>query len=364
MTSTESLFEVAQLLRLRHTLRHALRTELRELSQTPAYLEWAQGLEQASPFVPPEPSRWPTLLSTGLLTHCLTMKVLNHHGRVFLTDGVWVDPAWRVFPFGDETAHLQALCDELGWDSPRQAVVDLAAGCGQGGLLKRTREITLLDINPRAVALCALNSLLAYEPLSGYAEHTLCAVNDLRLGLAPQLQRLHDSDVLVLANVPFGPAPRPGALALTSDGGRDGLSLQEGVFKALVQLRQNLRPEHRVRALVMGITTGSSQTGVWALENLARKGLAPVAAEHGLRLHWHMLHSAGLLRINGKRALTNPASTATALLSIPSCRLYHPNPGRAHALLSQYEGLAHDLVAQGEDLLAYGVLSVEMGGGA
>ncbi|MFX4914349.1 hypothetical protein ABTC20_19240, partial [Acinetobacter baumannii] len=78
---------------------------------------------------------------------------------LFVTDGVWVNQGWRVFPFCDESETLLAHASgNAGWPD---WTLDLAVGCGHNilGLDGAERRIGL-DINPRALAYSAVNRAL------------------------------------------------------------------------------------------------------------------------------------------------------------------------------------------------------------
>lgn len=355
MVSTDKLFLLAEQLRADRALALRLRQLLRVLAQGTHYQAWAGGKAQARPYRVVDPDAAGALRRMGLYEDGLCVKLLNTHLQVFLTDGVWVDPAVRVFPFDDEARALLGLARRLGWDRGLDLVLELACGCGQAGLQLPAPCVLLLDINPRALAYAELNKALnAREP-----GEVGCALNDLRHGYQLPLRPRGAADqVLVLANAPFGLAPPTDRLPLSSAAGSDGLSFQAGVFKAVSRLRHELRPGARLRALVMGMSAGERLHERWDLVHLAEETLSAERAWG--RVSWHLLEREGLVRVNGQRRLPNPAPLAQACREAAACELYFPDGQTRAALARRYLEMAGAFVERGRPDLAYGVVAIEL----
>ena len=67
------------------------------------------------------------------------------------------------------------------------------------------RQSMAFDINPRALAYAAVNRALNGIP----GQDCVLALNDIRAGIPRAVLPGRDEHVLILANMPFGPAPRP-----------------------------------------------------------------------------------------------------------------------------------------------------------
>ena len=69
----------------------------------------------------------------------------------------------------------------------------------------------------------------------------LLALNDIRDGIPKAIARGLDGNVLIVANMPFGPAPNLNALPLTSNGGKSGADLQIAAYDAVAGLGQSAK---------------------------------------------------------------------------------------------------------------------------
>lgn len=364
MLTTEQLFQLTQQLRTDRTLVRLVREELDEVANTPEYQTWANSSEQLAPFQPAWLANFTGLFAAGLARPsetlagriCLAVRVNTGAEGVFLTDGVWVPAAARVFPFADEAESLVQLARDLGWEGQDTLVMDVSAGCGQGGLRLRAGKTALLDISPRALAYSALNVVLNERAATGVT----IGLNDLRDGVCPSLASVPARHVLVLANVPFGLSSAARALPASPNGGLSGVGLQESVFRVIAHLRETLPKQTGVRALVLGLSAGNARENRWDLPVRARRTLASFGL--GAHVHWHTLQQEGLLRVNGRRALSNPAPVRPALTAAATCQLSHPGAAQRAELHQRYFSLAQRFEAAGHPHLAYGILQLEMPG--
>jgi hypothetical protein len=349
MPSTDALFRTARALRSSPGLADRVREAMRALCIAPAYRAWREGPAQASRFQLSAGASADALAEAGFAVDGqLLLRVNERAGRLFATDGVWVDAERRVFPFDDESGTLLRLAGRLGWSSP-DAVIDLACGCGHSALGFEAAQRVMLDVNPRALAYAEVNRILNQVPNAS----TVIALNDVRDGVPRGLLRGLRGTVLVIANMPFGLAPRSGLLPLTSDGGEDGLALQNAVLESLAALRRELPAVTRLQALMLGLTAGSAAEARW---DWPRR----VAAALGEgRAHWSLLHDEPVLRIDGRRAGANPSPLRDALPALADCTLYVGDAER-ESVRQAYRALATRHEDAGRTDLAYGAVAVEL----
>ncbi len=349
MPSTDALFRTARLLRSSPELAERVREAMRALCLSPDYRAWRAGPGQASRFRLTAGASADALAEAGFAVEGqLMLRVNERAGRLFATDGVWVDAERRVFPFDDESGTLLRLAGRLGWSSP-DAVIDLACGCGHSALGFDAAQRVMLDVNPRALAYAEVNRILNQVPNAS----TVIALNDVRDGVPRGLVRGLRGTVLVIANMPFGLAPRSGVLPLTSDGGEDGLALQNAVLESLAALRRELPAVTRLQALMLGLTAGSAAEARW---DWPRR----VAATLGEgRARWSLLHDEPVLRIDGRRSGANPSPLRDALPALADCTLYVGDAER-ESVRQAYRALATRHEAAGRPDLAYGAVAVEL----
>lgn len=320
-------------------LRDAVLLELRSIAASSAYLDWASSLAQLHPFEPDSALRGGALSQVGLVRdHCLCVRVNAVGSDLLLTDGVWMDASLRVFPFVDESSAIHRHCLARGFVADADAVIDLATGNGHN-LAHFAPDIPGLgmDINPRALAFFGLN-----QRLNGRSGGVAC-LNDIRCGFAHIVPFQQARSPLVLANMPFGLAPRRELLALTSDGGETGLVLQRAAFEAVARFRKT-PCGRRARVVMLGYSVGNAAEDRWEMVGLARD----IAGANGLS--WTILAGEKLLRVDGQRIMTNPAPLAMALHAAGGCRLYHRDPAAVRAV---YAELADRLAERGMPDLSY-----------
>ena len=137
----------------------------------------------------------------------------------------------RVFPFCDESAALVGFAHKAGLAEWSDWTLDLATGCGHNAMVLGGRSLAF-DINPRALAYATANRALNGIP----GRDCVLALNDIRDGIPQAVASGLDGHVLILANMPFGPAPSQDALPLTSNGGESGADLQIATYRAIADL--------------------------------------------------------------------------------------------------------------------------------
>lgn len=341
---TDQIFLATCAVQADPALRNAVAAELRLIADRQDYSDWANGLAQATPFEPGAGFQSGALARLGLIRDrrlCLRINKVEHD--VLVTDGVWVDPRLRVFPFADESAAIHRYCQAQGLLAGVDAVIDLATGSGNN-LAHFAHEMPGVgyDINPRALAYFHLNHCL-----NGRSASVAC-LNDIRRGFSDIHPFGAAQRPLVLGNMPFGLAPTREMLALTSDGGETGLALQRAAFEAVARFRQT-EAGRRARVVMLGYSVGNATEDRWEMVDLARSILGPEG------LGWAILSDEGLVRVDGKRVLANPSPLAQALHAAGGCALYHRDPAAIRAI---YGELADRLAARGMPDLSYLVVDL------
>jgi hypothetical protein len=319
-------------------------TQLKAIAQNPLYRDWESGVEQQHPFVlHPDMVDGPLNILGLIENEALCVRVNCVDQFVMVTDGVWVDPRIRAFPFADESSAIAKYCRTRQLDLWPTLIIDLATGCGHnlayfGDGFRRVG----MDINPRALGYFRFNRLLNAT--------TRCAVmlNDIRDGLADIVQVGEADKALILGNMPFGLAPTRQMLAATSDGGETGLQLQKAAFSAIARFQQTSQGDG-VRAVMLGYSVGNAAEDRWEMVSLARSIFGAKA------LTFAILDDEGLVRVDGRRMMPNPSPLGPALHLAGGCRLYHRDTEAAQA---QYSALAKRLAAQGIDDLAYMIIEI------
>lgn len=347
--NSDDIFLIAMALRKQPHLAAQARAELQAVHALPEYIQWSNSLEQAHRFQLPREHRYPALSRVGLVKEdVLGVRINRRDDRMFVTDGVWKDPQVRAFPFEDESGILLAHLQDRGWLANCDVAYDLACGCGHTALSLDLPLQVGLDINPRAMAFAGLNRLL-----NGLApQRYLLMLNDIATGAPTAPALFARRGLLVVANMPFAPAPA-GTLPLTSFGGNDGLDLQRATFRALRQLRRSVHPGVPVRAAVMGMSLGDARRGLWELQQAAVEEL-PEA-----RLSWELAKSA-VLRVDGRRALRNPSGTEHVFDEMANCRLYNPNPQERTQKAKAFRELAAAHIRRGLPDIGLGFVFVEL----
>jgi hypothetical protein len=341
---TDSLFLITSEVQADPSLRAAVATELKHIAGLAAYGDWSAGLEQRAPFDPGPGLQGGALARVGLLRdNRLRVRLNLVEGQALVTDGVWVDPRVRVFPFADESTAIHRHCQTSGLLEDVDAVIDLATGSGNN-LAHFAPDMPGIgfDINPRALAYFHMNQCLTQRSAC------MAALNDIRRGfhdLHPFGAARHS---LVVGNMPFGLAPTRKMLALTSDGGETGMALQRAAFEAVARFRRT-DAGRRARVSLLGYSVGNAAEVRWEMVDLALSILGPKG------LSWTILADEGLVRIDGKRILANPSPLAEALHAAGGCALYHRDPMEIRQI---YAELADRLIRQGMPDLSYLVVDL------
>lgn len=344
--STEEIFLAGSRLRDSRVLACDVNAALREAAASPEYQAWCAGLAQTSPYAGLDREVELVLTRVGLAErNALRVRVNGHSGKMFATDGVWVDPQYRVFPYSDESHALLWVANAIGWSGPVDYLIDLATGCGHTAIAwAYARNRIGYDINPRALAFAEFNRLLN-EAGTGCR----WGLNNIEDGIPA----MPSGSIVVVANMPFGPAPTSSSLPLTSNGGADGLRLQRATFEGLDRLAQHLGSKgSHMRAMVMGFSPGDAARGRWDLEVLAREMLP------GCKVSWVFCEDK-VMRVDGVRRFSNPCSIEEALGGLGGCRVYTPDATQRSAKIEQFRGLAKQHKAAGKPDLAYGVTCLE-----
>lgn len=348
MISTEELFLAGMKLKSAPLFSAEVAGALSEILDAPDYASWTGSVREAVPFRPGESTFRKVLDEVGFVANGqLHVKVNRVRGRPFVTDGVWVDPRWRAFPFSDESntllAHARA---NVGWPD---WTLDLATGCGHNVLGFEGEERRIgFDVNPRALAYAAINRALnGIDPKrQGFV------LNDICDGLPPYVRSGLNGRMLILANMPFGLAPNREALPLTSNGGSSGANLQIFTFLAIRELAA-ANPQLDIRACLMGMTVGNRRTGRWEVVEKARECFG---ADN---IRWTLLEDEKVFRVNGVRELDNPVALKVALPRITECQLYVKDSERSEQRVA-YERLALQHEEMGNPDVSYGIVDVRI----
>lgn len=321
---------------------------LRAVSESPGYRAWAGSLAEAVPFQLAGFVDAELLERTGIACDGhLTVKLTSMGHHLFLTDGVWVDPRVRVFPFSDESSALTGFVRRHNLDNWADSIVDLATGCGHTPVALGVNGVAF-DINTRALAFAIVNRALNGVP----AGSCLLALNDIRNGIPETIGRGLRGNVLVLANMPFGPSPSRDALPLTSHGGESGIDLQIATYRAIADLAHGHADRISVRACILGLTVGNRTENRWEIVDKAIDcfGIG--------RVGWNLLNDEHVFRIDGVRQMGNPAPVADALRGLASCRLYTPDDHERAAKMEAFDALGRRHAARGNPDIAYGIVEI------
>lgn len=348
MLSTDDVFLLSTELSADAGLAGVLSEQLRAIHASPSYQDWLGTLAEAEPFMLPNSAN-ATLLERARLAHSGRLLVkLNRTGEgVFLTDGVWIEQRVRVFPFCDESAALVGFVRKTGLAEWADWTLDLATGCGLNAMALGGRSFAF-DINPRALAYAAANRALNSIP----GKDCVLALNDIRDGIPKAVVLGLDGHVLILANMPFGPAPSPDVLPLTSNGGESGAHLQIATYRAVADLARSAGSRFSFRACLMGLTVGDRTADRW---EIVERAIEYFGAD---RVRWHLLSEEHVFRVDGVRQLGNPAPVAIALPGLASCRLYSPNECERAAKIDAFADLAKRHGVSGNPDIAYGIVEV------
>lgn len=329
-------------------LRAGAVAQLAALAANASYRDWQASPAQLRPFKLPASLDAGALDALGLVQDgSLQARVNLIDGAPVLTDGVWVDARIRVFPFPDESEAILAYCRRRGIADAADVVIDLATGSGHNLAFfgNGVRRIGM-DINPRALAYFHFNQVL------NGCTRRVGMLNDIRAGFTEVVGLAPESRPLVLGNLPFGLASTRDMLALTSNGGDNGLQLQRAAFEAIAQFRRTPQGA-RAHAVLLGYSLGNASTGQWEMVELARAIVGKDCVRFDLPA------DEGLVRVDGRRILANPSPLRPALDAAGSCTVYHRDTDAARA---RYAEMSDRFNAQGFDDLGYVIVEITPAG--
>ena len=345
MIDTDCLFLIASDLKADATSTRALATQLRELYYSEPYQNWAGSLSERNPFILPVDFDDDVLSRFSFARDRRLLVKLNIIGtRIFVTDGVWVDPRVRVFPFCDESSSLLHYVNQQGLADWADIVIDLATGCGHSIIsYSGTAQRLAFDINPRALSYVVINQLL-----NAVTSNELTTfINDIRDGIPKIVAPKRGQRILFLANMPFAPAPAQKEVPLTTNGGKNGMDFQVATFKAIRDFVA--RVDCEVRACMLGVTPGKQAEDSWILVDEAREYFGP----H--QLTWRLLPNEKIFRVDGVRELDNPSPILNALSRLGSCGLYYDDSEKPR-VQAAFEDVGKALQSEGCPDIAYGIV--------
>lgn len=355
------LNQLSLLLRDDSRLAQDLRSVLGEMSSLEEYNEWLRnGQYYGGRFRVPRRFLGHSRATRRLLEELhlvvddlLTVRVnAISSGQQFVTDGLFVSPYFRVFPFADESDRIAARIEQLRWDSWANIVIDPAMGCGHN-LLRYSggSDRVGLDISVRAVAFAAVNAAL------NDVETRLLGVQDIQSGLPPVRAARQNGNVLFLINMPFALEPEPSLLVRSAAGGRLGYELTASALKAIDRFRKRQSKDVHVRAIVLTYSIGKNAKGEgsWVVPEVARETFGK---DH---VTWTLLENEKLWRVNGKKEQPNPMPLER-LSTKADCKFYIRDDSRRDDARRAYEALTRELKGPGNDYthLAYGLVAVDL----
>jgi methylase of polypeptide subunit release factors len=334
-----------------------LRDVLREIASHPNYGEWEKEqqfegdlfrLHHSLAFASDE-KRW--LLESKLLVKndALRVKINLCGDQAFITDGLWVDPSIRAFPFSDESDLVARACEENGWMDWATCVIDPATGCGHNLLRYAGSGVRRygFDRNSRALAYAAINAAL-----NGIGDVAL-ANNDIHNGIPPVFAQGANERVLVLANMPFALVPNRDQIARSAQGGTYGYELTTALIDALEALPEQLSGLSELRCVILAYSIGCLDSDSWFVPEYASRRFGVD------RTDWKLWLDQKLWRVNGRKEQENPMPLDLLRLKA-DCRFYVRGEVARVGLRREYEGLTKKLANEGFDHLAYGVITARI----
>jgi len=353
---TDVMNQIALILRSDQALRTRLRTILTQICDLPEYAKW-QDTEQYDGrrfrlphrFISAATSDRRLLESLRLVVNDMLEVKLNclDNGSVYMTDGLFVPADYRVFPFSDESDHLIRKLTTAGWLNWATAVIDPATGCGHNALRVDAIHRFGFDISVRALSFAAVNSYLNEK------QFTALAFADIERGI-PLLLSQGVKNTLFVVNMPFALEPVSGTLARTAAGGKNGYEKTVSALNAIKGYMAN-SADSKVRAVVLAYSIGNHGENRWVVFEEAKKIF------ESADVSWELFKDEQLWRVNGKKEQPNPMPLSSMKLKA-DCR-YHVRDSRMREpIRSAYIEKERDLLRQGYDSLAYGILSIDTGG--
>jgi hypothetical protein len=346
-------------------LREALYDSLQALLNTEEYQQWLVA-DQFSEERFVVPSKWPDKVEHRHLLEMLALirddqlrvKIEQHGNTLCMTDGLWVPPRYRVFPFTDESTRLLEYLAETSADGGSlltwpTAIVDLAAGSGHHPVfLSNIKTRIALDLSIRAQAYCVLNKYLNGQ---GEDQNFFIGTNDVRRGLPDALIRGLDGQVLFVVNMPFAISPllEDGghALPLSTDGGEAGADLTIAALRAIREAMRSL-PAAAARACVLNYSVGQTEQGPWLVREIAETLFGRE------QVRFTVLSHETMWRINGKKEQPNPMPISS-LSKKAECK-YYVTDDRREEIRRGYKEREKQLQHAGWNFLSYGVVDITL----
>lgn len=279
----------------------------------------------------------------------LHVKIHEHAGRLFVTDGLWVPNSFRTFPFSDESQRLVNHAEEFGYDEWADFLIDPATGCGHHALaMSGHARRVCFDVNPRAILYTGINRVLNSVP------DVLIGRNNILSGIPRHIVDSVSGNVLLLVNMPFSLSPIPHVLPVTSDGGVTGAKFTFAAIDAIARLARQNSARSAGRACILCYTVGNRDRDQWEVVDKA------VSHFGSRRVTWRLLEDEPMWRINGKKEQPNPMPLRGGLSLKASCRIYVTEE-HADSVRQGYERLEEALVTspQAWDVLGYGIVDIE-----
>ena len=341
-----------------------LRVVLAEIYKLDEYQSWLEINQYASSSSPEARFRMPIHFGNALSNKqkwlperlgivngdTLFVKVDNHNRRLHITDGNWVSPTFRVYPFTEESEQIVNYVTRNSIADDVDLLVDPACGCGHHGLglSKIPRKINL-DINPRALEFARINALIAGMP------EVLCVENDVRNNMPVPLDDVQTEHILFAANMPFAIFPKLDTrdISLAQEGGNRGVELTTAVVQMIANYMKQ-KVERRTIAVVLCYSLGVPEGGRWDILEIASKILAPNSFK------FELLSGEKMWRVNGKKEHSNPMSLEQ-LSTKATCRHTY-SPDQVGDAAIGYETLTKAYQKEKWTHLGYGVLHIDSAG--
>jgi|GEM_PF-3474152 len=274
----------------------------------------------------------------------LEVKIDKHDGKIHLTDGSWVDPKIRVYPFTDESSiiynYFRNNCDSI-----PDLLIDPACGCGHHGLALNEIETKIsLDINLRSIAYCRINALISGMP------QMLTGLNDIRVGIPKPIDMVSSNSTLITINMPFAIFPKLSTV-LAQDGGDRGIALTLSALNAVKKFSNSAKNILKIRAIVLFYSLGSLKDNQWEVVDNA------FALFGKDRVKFKILTDEKMWRVNGKKEQSNPMPIEF-LEKKAECRHTYTEVMSDQARLG-FISLKNIFIGNGFSHLAYGILDID-----
>jgi hypothetical protein len=288
------------------------------------------------------------LQQLGLLNgSLLEVKIDSCGDSLHITDGSWVDPKIRVYPFTDESA---LICNYVSKNSDIEydLLIDPACGCGHHGMgIKNIPLKACLDINLRAIAYCRLNAILTESP------QMLCGLNDLRDGIPDIFNKISVDQTLVAINMPFAIFPLAPDLprTLAQDGGDRGAALTFSAISAVEKLVKHASCMKSIRCVSLFYSLGNQEKDQWEVVEYAKKLFGDDSVS------FQIFRDEKMWRVNGKKEQMNPMDLEYLKLKADCRHTYEER--EAESARIGYKELESTFRDNGFTHLAYGILDIK-----